>query len=349
MNSLARSFACTKNEDTHDDCMATWFMLSDILTDTMHTVNQVICNFETGESGNPHLQLHFDCRDAIRPSGLVRAFPILEGAHFEPCNNLAASRKYCRAKQGEKAGIVWHHEEYKREGYMERYTAEVGGAAKGPSATAVMAERCADFAAAGDSWSTVSKLFAKENPLVYMRNAKTLKVLYDTAFVVKKMEVTLRPWQKMIEEKLDATPPDGRTIYWIYDRDGNNGKTFFAEYLLRNRGAGIFDGRVQDMAYAYTGQPIVCMDIARGQADNMQHLHVTAEKLAGGSIFSAKYESQYKIYDNKPHVIVFANVRHNEELWTAGRCIEIDLPAWIAADALGPAIAIAQAQAVRFM
>ena len=28
----------------------------------------------------------------------------------------------------------------------------------------------------------------------------------------------------------------------------------------------MLDGRVQDMAYAYTGQKLVCMDIARGQS-----------------------------------------------------------------------------------
>jgi hypothetical protein len=151
----------------------------------------------------------------------------------------------------------------------------------------------------------------------------------------------------MLEARLTGVA-DGRTITWVYDPIGNNGKSWLCNYLVRNKGAIVLDGKSTDMYYGYNEQKVVCMDIARGQSENMAHLHVAAEKIGSGTIFNSKYESGMKVFD-PPHIVIFANVRHDAAMWTAGRCVEIDLPAWILANEAGPVVAVAAAQAIRFM
>ncbi|AYP28771.1 MAG: replicase [Cressdnaviricota sp.] len=351
MNVQSRQFAVTSNQETPDDCWAVYYDCIEALNDDelAHFFNQVIFNFETGESGNDHLQIHIDCAASVRPTQIVRYLPALTDSHFEPVHDLAASRKYCRALDGEKSGDVWGHEEWCRPGYVERGSRGTGAARdRGPSQFDLLAERCADAAAAGDSWFKVRRELATTAGPAYARAARQLEDLHKALYKPAEAKGDLRPWQKMIVDRL-ATPADGRTITWIYDPVGNNGKSWLCNYLIRNHDAIMLDGRVQDMAYAYQGQKVVCMDIARGQSDNVDHLHVTAEKLASGCIFSSKYESTNKVYDEKPHLFIFANVRHKTELWTAGRCVEIDLPAWILAEQAGPLVAVAAAQAMRFM
>ena len=351
MNVQSRQFAITSNQDTPDDCYDVYFAILAVLEDDLvdHFFNQIIFNFETGASGNDHLQIHIDCAAAVRPSQILVKLPALVGSHFEPCIDLAASRKYCRAADGEKDGVVWHHEEWKRPGYMERGSRGTGvPKVSGAGQAELLAERCADAAAQGDSWNSIRRELAQTNAVAFMRTAKQLKELYDALYKPATAVGVLRPWQKGMVDRLTADA-DGRTIVWVYDPVGNNGKSWLCNYLIRNHDAVMLDGRVQDMNYAYNGQKVVCMDIARGQSDNIDHLMIAAEKIASGCVFSSKYESVNKVYDVKPHVFIFANVRHKTELWTAGRCLEIDLPALILAEQAGPVVAVAAAQALRFM
>lgn len=351
MNVQSRQFAITSNQPTPDNCWDVYFAIIDTLDndDIDHYFNQWIFNFETGTSGNHHLQMHVDLAASVRPSQILRIIPALEGSHFEPCEDLAASRKYCRELDGDKAGEVWGHEEWKRAGYMERGSRGTGAPKeKGPSQFELLCERVNDMAAEGDSWPKIRRELATKAGPAYARAAKQLEELYKAVYAPKKATGVLRPWQKTIVDRL-SVDADGRTIVWIYDRDGNNGKSWLCNYLIRNHGAVMLDGRVQDMNYAYNGQKVVCMDIARGQSDNIDHLMIAAEKIASGCVFSSKYESVNKVYDDKPHVFIFANVRHKAELWTAGRCLEIDLPALILAEQAGPVVAVAAAQALRFM
>ena len=343
MNALARNFAITFNAPTRDELLWVYDEVKSLLDDTLHCVNQWIFNFETGETGNEHLQMHIDCAEAIRPTALVNAFPCIRGAHFEPVRVLTDSRSYCRKKQGEKKGDVWDHEEWVKPGYVER--GERGPAApRSANAAGLLAERCVDMASTGNSWANIARIFGHEQPLVFMRCAKQLKELHTATYEPKKMEdVVLKPWQAMIKARTEGEA-DGRTITWVYDVEGNKGKSFLCEYLIRNHGAIMVDGRIADMAFGYNGQKVVCIDIARGQSENMQHLHVFAEKVASGCIYNSKYESGMKLYDVKPHVIVFANVRHNAEWWTAGRAHEINLPDWIAQNEAGVVVEVAAAQ-----
>jgi len=331
MNSIARSFAFTlfgENESLTDTFLSVHNKLD---SGAVNTVNQFICNFETcPTTGRDHIQGHIDCTEATRPSAIVRQLPELDGAHFEPARDLQASRDYAR-----KEATAWDHGFWKAPGYAER---GAGRACDREKPIDTMYKRLADMVEAGRTWNQIQHDFVKTNAKVFANNCKQLQAAY-TAFraVPKEQEVELRGWQKHIVQGLDAVP-DGRTVTWIYDPMGNTGKSFLCNYLVTNMGAVMLDGRVQDMAYAYQGQPVVCIDIARAQSQNMDHLHIFAEKVASGSLFSSKYESVNKVF-TPPHVIVFANVHHNAEMWTAGRCQEFDVQNYLRGE-LGAEIAL---------
>jgi len=311
---------------------------------TDHFVGQLIINVETAPTtGSIHFQGCVWLLEAVKYSAITHLLPELDDAHFEVTLSAEATARYCRKEE-----TAFDHYEWIRPGFITR-----GGPKqpKGPSVAERLAERCMEMIEAGDRWNTIALDLVKINPAGFGRCAKQLSEIFKAATAIPKAltNYTLRPWQTELDERITATKPDGRTITWVYDPVGNNGKSWFCNYLIRNRDAVMVDGRTQDMAYAYNGQPIVCIDIARGQADNMDHLHVFAEKVASGNIFSSKYESVNKVYDNPPHVIVFANVHHDSNKWTAGRCLELDLAAMAFAAEVGPAVDAARATAARFM
>lgn len=114
----------------------------------------------------------------------------------------------------------------------------------------------------------------------------------------------LYPWQEEIKSII-SQPSDARTVYWYWDRRGNTGKTTFAKHLwLHHNVCFLQNAKKADMAYAYNGEPIVICNLPRTCEDFVSY--DALESLKDGMIFSAKYESGAKVFDN-PHVIVFAN------------------------------------------
>lgn len=114
----------------------------------------------------------------------------------------------------------------------------------------------------------------------------------------------LRDWQKELVEELKQ-PPDDRTIRWIVDITGNEGKTWFAKWAHVNMDAQcIANGKTTDIAHAYEGRPIVILNLARHQMDFINY--DVMEKIKDGLMWSPKYESTTK-YFKAPHLIVMAN------------------------------------------
>lgn len=110
-------------------------------------------------------------------------------------------------------------------------------------------------------------------------------------------------WQKEILEII-TQKPHPRKIFWYWERTGAVGKTTLVRHILLNHNAVLLDGNKRDMAYAWTGQPIVIFDFERTREGRVPYGGL--EKIKDGLIFSSKYESKPKIY-NRPHVICFAN------------------------------------------
>jgi hypothetical protein len=119
-------------------------------------------------------------------------------------------------------------------------------------------------------------------------------------------DVQLRPWQSAALA-LTQEDPDPRTVHWFFDLAGNTGKSWFANYLMARHDAALFtNGKLADMAFAYNYERIVLIDLARTQADRIDHFYQFIESMKNGVVFSPKYESGKKLFST-PHVLVFAN------------------------------------------
>lgn len=141
------------------------------------------------------------------------------------------------------------------------------------------------------------------------------------------------------QEKLNkilTEEPDDRTIYWIYEKEGNVGKSAFCKYLAVKHNALILSGKASDMKYgivSYTENnegitpEIIVIDCPR---TNLNYLSYTGiEEIKNGLFFNSKYESKMFIM-NSPHLIIFANEepeKHNISMdrWKVFEIIDKDL------------------------
>lgn len=136
-----------------------------------------------------------------------------------------------------------------------------------------------------------------------------------------------RPWQSAVLELL-GKPADDRSIFWVTDTQGNQGKTRLSTHLIRNHGGVELSGKMADMSYAYSQNKakIVIFDITRAQADHSDHIYSMAEKLKGGRLMVTKYSSRMITFQ-PPHVIVFSNSTWNRDKWSVDRVKETVLAA----------------------
>lgn len=142
----------------------------------------------------------------------------------------------------------------------------------------------------------------------YYRGIEKMRKNYEASELTKKLlggyeNYVLRRWQARIIKRLEQQ--DDRKILWVWEEDGNVGKSNLADYLDVVKGAFLItNGKNSDISYAYDGQEIVVFDYARTQCDYINYQVI--EDLKNGRIFSSKYESKMKRF-LKPKIICFAN------------------------------------------
>lgn len=123
-------------------------------------------------------------------------------------------------------------------------------------------------------------------------------------------------WKKWQQEILDIleTQPDGRTIHWVYDPTGNNGKSYLCRYIYNKYKCIIASGKMTDIFNQCKNfldennnedPEIILVDTPRS---NIEYISYTAlEKLKDKLLYSGKYEGGIVQFLNDVHVIVFAN------------------------------------------
>jgi hypothetical protein len=124
-------------------------------------------------------------------------------------------------------------------------------------------------------------------------------------------EEEMHPWQKGVLNILDQ-PRDPRKVYWIFDYEGNSGKTQLSKYLVVKRRALVLGGKANDLKYGVlkymekhgVAPKIIIFDVPRCSQDFISYQGI--EEVKNGLFFSGKYESDMVVY-NPPHVICFAN------------------------------------------
>lgn len=123
--------------------------------------------------------------------------------------------------------------------------------------------------------------------------------------------ITWKPWQQHI---LNIIKEGGsnRTINWVYDPIGNNGKTFLRRYICLTNEAILADGKKENIFYAFKVKCIdenkrvnICvMDIPR---QNERFVNYgTIEAILDRHLYSGKYEGG-EIWLPKMTVIIFSN------------------------------------------
>lgn len=138
-------------------------------------------------------------------------------------------------------------------------------------------------------------------------------------------QCALRPWQSALLEILQEDPCP-RKIHWIWENQGNVGKSWMANYLGCQMGATILTaGKKVDMAYIYAQNPtkIVIFDLSRTTEpidgkSFLDGIYSLAEDLKNGRVVSTKYESK-TVFFPTPHVVFFANYAPDMTKWSSDR------------------------------
>jgi hypothetical protein len=131
--------------------------------------------------------------------------------------------------------------------------------------------------------------------------------------VLTDAQVRSRPWQRDLAAILEG-PADDRTIYWIYERAGNTGKSAFVKWWCFHHpdDAMLVSGKSADAKHGVVsfreehGQlpGVVFIDCPR---DSLQFFQYPAmEEIKNACFFSGKFESKM-VMGATPHMVVFAN------------------------------------------
>lgn len=132
--------------------------------------------------------------------------------------------------------------------------------------------------------------------------------------VSKEILIPRDGWQQELMDTLNG-PVDSRSIIWIYDLQGNKGKSYFARNY-EGRNYYVTGGKAADIFYGYEYQPVVFFDLARMKQDIVQYDVMEAFK--NGQFYSTKYESKLVRF-NVPHVVVFSNFYPATQMLSADR------------------------------
>jgi len=133
----------------------------------------------------------------------------------------------------------------------------------------------------------------------------------------------LYEWQQRLSSILDE-PPNDREIIFVYDPDGNAGKTHFAKWYCRKHpktSQYLEPGKKADMAYTISTEAThVFINVTRQQVEHLQYSFL--ESLKDGLVFSPKYESGMK-YLKPMHVVVMMNQMPDMNMLSSDRYVII--------------------------
>lgn len=270
------------------------------------------CNWqlECGETGNIHVQAYLELRVKKTFTNVVQFF-VRAGwphPHVEARKGTREeARRYCEKDDETRLAGPWSRGEWHAGGQGARSDLhEAVAAMKEGGMSALINQHPTAFVKYSTGFERLRRAYQAEEE----------DEMTDEGFVP-------RVWQKHLLRKLDTEPND-RTIYWVTDSAGGQGKSRLSRHLQFEHGAVQLSGRLADMAYFYDKQRIVIFDITRAAADNTDHLYTFAEQLKNGIIFSSKYESRSKKF-KPPHVVFFSNSTWDRTKFSHDRVKELDL------------------------
>lgn len=138
----------------------------------------------------------------------------------------------------------------------------------------------------------------------------------------------LRPWQDDLVKYILQSATEDRSIIWIFDEEGNNGKSFMCRWLVKNFGAiAMTGGKKHALACAFQNPkcPLFCFDIPRSVSDNISY--ESYENLRNGLFFSGFGTEATGMCDMGQHpvIVVFANCEPNYSKMSLDRWIVLEI------------------------
>lgn len=240
---------------------------------------------EVGEGGLHHLQCVVIFKNKMRFNSVRTVLRLSTEAHLECCRNVKHSIEYCK-KEGD-------YKEYGDSGQVS---------------TSGRRNDLEDFKTSVKEGNYDIKSLMELHSQVFARYHRFCLSYIDINKPIKPVEEhELSAWQSTMYELLQFEPND-RTIFFVVDYDGNNGKTWFAHWIygkLDNVQI-IPPGKKNDMVFALDeAVRILFVDCPRSkQGEYIQYDFL--EEVKNGYIFSPKYESRVKRL-SKCHVVCLMN------------------------------------------
>lgn len=267
-------------------------------------VSYAVWQKEKGENGTEHFQGYLELKKKGRMSAVKALGGEMVRAHLERRRGTQEQARAYAMKEDTRLDGPWEHGEFvpREQGTRSDIAAAVTALKEGGL-----------------------KRVAEDCPEAYVKYHRGFQALQRELTVVRPEVFVPRPWQQKVIDMIEQAADD-RTIIYVVDTVGNQGKSRLAKHLVRNHGAVMLSGRLQDMCYAYDSEPVVVFDVSRSAADNVQHLFSMAEHLKNGMLFSSKYESRQRVFD-PPHVVFFSNQPPPPGAWSADRVRLVDLDA----------------------
>lgn len=268
------------------------------LSDLASSVDYIIYGREIASTGTPHLQGFITFKTRVRRNTVIEK---VGQAHFTVARNIDHAIEYCK-KEGD---------------YVE-----LGTRPRGPGARSDLEDFKASVIGGNLNMADLRMKFSD----VVARYPKFCLDFVQDHMPKKIVEShPLRPWQQSLNASLNL-PPDDRTIFFVVDRRGNSGKSWFAHYYasLHDNAQVMLPGKRVDMAYALDCTiRVLFIDAPRSkQGEYIQYDFL--EDVKNGYVFSPKYESRLKQL-SKVHVVVMMNESPDMTKLSADRYRIIDL------------------------
>lgn len=164
---------------------------------------------------------------------------------------------------------------------------------------------------------------ANEHPshyIMYSKGIEKLNSIYRQQEIEDELgfrfqSLLLYKWQEEIIDKL-LTQND-RQILWVYDKDGNSGKSTLCKYIyIQHKAFYTSATKSQDITYQYQGEEIILFDFSRHNQEYINYGLI--ENFKNGLITSTKYETQNKLTLD-PKILIFSNELPDLTKWTKDR------------------------------
>lgn len=248
----------------------------------------VVVGKEKGEEETPHLQGYAQC---VKKTSATKINEAIEQA----CGNKPHT---------ERARGNWqqNYDYCTKDGDFEEW----GEATKKKGARTDIANflKAAETSAVLDLAREYPREFAKYHRAAEIVRGESKRSAELAALREQMAGIELRDWQQRAIARLDAQ--DDRKVLWYVDKDGGQGKTFLAKWLMVNRDAFYVQGGAhKDISYAYQLQDYVVFDFTRDKEEICSYSMI--ESIKNGIIFSPKYNSDVKVKAEGAKVIVFSN------------------------------------------